>query len=358
LIGIVVATRPDIIKLTSVIRKMKAKRIPFKLIHAGQHYDANMSKNFFGELDLPLPDVFLDAAPENASDVSDLVPRVSKYLKTDSFDALVVLGDTNSAMTSALSACVSFIPVVHIEAGCRSFDRRMSEEINRVLIADCAELHFAPTRHCLKNLVEERVPGEAIFSGHPVVELVQDLMPQIDSWKRTDGVEGKFVIMTMHRPENSDSKEKLSFILRSLGKLDEQVIFPVHPRTMKNIKNFGIQKHIPKNVRLVSPMGYLEILRYIRRAHFVATDSGGIQQEAFLLNTPCLTIRRSFDWPETLEAGVNFLANPEVPGFVEALVAMSRSADALKLRFKNVEPVFGDGKASSLIVEKIADKYA
>jgi UDP-N-acetylglucosamine 2-epimerase len=352
-IGVFVATRPDIIKLTPVIRRMKEESLPFVLIHTGQHYDANMSDNFFGELKLPQPDSFLGAKPETASDVSDLIPRITNFLKKNPLDAVTVLGDTNSAMTVAVSACVLFLPVIHIEAGCRSFDRRMPEEINRVLIADCADLHFAPTRQCLKNLIEEKVPGEALFSGHPVVELVEELKPRIERLGRPQGLDQEFVILTLHRPENSDDKEKLGFILRSFGRIQMPVIFPVHPRTQKNLKLFGLYDKVPKNVQLVEPLGYLEMLRHIRYAHFVATDSGGVQQEAFLLGTPCLTIRRTFDWPETLEAGINFLANPEMPGFEDTIVAIANAADSIRMRFKNVENIFGGTNASKIIVDKI-----
>jgi UDP-N-acetylglucosamine 2-epimerase len=284
-----------------------------------------------------------------------MATKMNEFLKSVRMDAVVVLGDTNTALAGALVSAINFIPLAHVEAGCRSFDRRMPEEINRVIISDCADVNFAPTKKCLDNLHHESVPGDSILTGHPIVDLFREIGPSIggNSERAED-----YVLLTLHRPENVDLEHRLRLILSAFGKIEIPVVFPVHPRTRRRLKEFGMERDVPGNVEIMEPIRYLETLRLIRGAKFVATDSGGIQQEAFMLNTPCLTIRRSFEWTETFEAGVNFLANPDRPGFQEAMQSMLLTCDDIRLRFSNLDQIFGDGRASERIVQILSDRYS
>ena len=308
-----------------------------------------MSGALIEELDFN-PTHFLGSSPGESSNPLILAEIIKRFVESVALDAIVVLGDTNTALAAALVAATSSIPLAHIEAGCRSFDRSMPEEINRTIIADCADLNFAPTRKSFENLYREAVPGEIVLSGHPIVDLVRELAPKI---KPTSGLKD-YAVLTLHRPENVDTERKLSMILDTLGGLDMRFIFPVHPRTRKNMQNFGIEGKVPSNIETTNPVGYLDMLKLVKGAKFVATDSGGMQQEAFLLHTPCLTIRRTFEWVETFEAGVNFLANPDREGFGEAAQSMVLTCQHIKARFKNLDKIFGDGHASDRIVRKLS----
>lgn len=352
-IGIFVGTRPDIIKLSPVISELGRQNISYEIIHTGQHYDPAMSEAFFRELAIPEPDYFLGNSSQT-SDVNQIASNVSIFLRKRELGTIVTLGDTNSALGVALAGCLRMSRVAHIEAGCRSYDRRMPEELNRVLISDCASMHFAPTKSCLTNLIKESVPGEIVLTGHPIVDLLQKLSSRITEPKGNT----PYILLTLHRPENVDDKKKLEFILRTFGALPVHTIFPVHPRTRKNISEFGMESNIPKNISLCKPIGYLNLLENMKGSLFVATDSGGIQQEAYVLKVPCLTIRRSYEWVETFEAGVNILANPENPRFPETLNTMVAESMSIRDRFSNAGEIFGDGTASAKIVSYLKKETA
>ncbi len=311
-IAIFVGTRPEIIKMAPIIWDLtNHPKDDVPIVHTGQHYDWEMSEQVIRELKIPEPSQFLGVGSgSQGRQLSTIIASAEAYLLKKRIELAVVEGDTNSALGVALAASKNNIKVAHVEAGCRSFDRSMPEEINRILIADCADLNFAPTHNCLENLHMEGIPSNRIFlTGHPIVTLLEHLKGKIahsNVLTRLHLDKGKYVLATAHRQENVDYRSLLRAILKSLGNLPTTVILPLHPRTKKNIHNYKLSNLLRK-LHVTAPLGYLDTLRLIRDADAVVTDSGGIQQEAFLLGTPCLTIRRTTEWTETVENGGNIL---------------------------------------------------
>ncbi len=361
-IAIIVGTRPEIIKMHPIIKEVKTRNnLELLLIHTGQHYDWNMSNLFIEELELPQPNVFLNVkSGSHGAQTARIIARSERVLGEERPDIVLVEGDTNSSLGAALAASKLKIPVGHVEAGCRSFDKNMPEEINRVLIADLAKLHFAPTETCVQNLIREGVPREQIhFTGHPIVDLLHQVQNKIGkNILAKFGLKAKkYYFVTLHREENVDNKDILEGILRALLMLSQSkpVIFSVHPRTRKFIKKFRFKKYL-KKLTITSPVGYFGSLSLIKYAKIVLTDSGGIQQEAALLETPCITLRISTEWIETVDSGVNFLARSE-----NQIIATTRKLESefneIMSKSRLVKKVFGEPFVSSKIVDIIEEQY-
>lgn len=355
-IAVTVGTRPEIIKMQPIIKELQTRNA-FELlfVHTGQHYDRNMSDVFIEELELSQPDIFLNVkSPSPGTQMARIIGRFERTLRKEQPDMVLVLGDTNSAFGCAVAASKMNILVGHIEAGCRSFDRSMPEEINRVSIADLAEFHFAPTETCVRNLLNEGILKDHVFlTGHPIVDLLQKVKNKIssDAIKQFGLKEKEYCFVTVHRDGNITDKRRLSDILEALSDIASflRVIFPLHPHTYKCIRKFNLERRL-KNLNPVDPIGYFEALAVIKNAKIVLTDSGGVQQEAALLKTPCITVRPSTEWVETLNCGVNFLANSK-----EEIITMIKKVEdeyaEIEQRFKHVRSIFGKPSVSA----KIAD---
>lgn len=262
----------------------------------------------------------------------------------------LVEGDTNSSLGVSVAAAKLGIPLGHIEAGCRSFDVTMPEEINRKMISDCSSLNFAPTRDCVKNLRREGVRDETIYlTGHPIVDLFQEMNPLAErsTLLRKLGFEpAEYVLLTIHRQENTDDAKRLERILRGISALPIQVIFPIHPRTQQRIGKYGLS-HLLKDVHVVTPLGYADTLHLIEKAAAVLTDSGGIQQEAYLSRTPCITLRENTEWVETVQLGKNFLVGSNISKISRAF----KIARALRPKWKNDRPraIFGNDATRKIV---------
>jgi UDP-N-acetylglucosamine 2-epimerase (non-hydrolysing) len=306
----ILGTRPDIIKMQPIIRRIQKSNHAIFLIHTGQHYDFNMFDVFLSNLELPKPDYFLNAGSTSQSiQIGRVISRCETVFRKVKPDGVLVLGDTNSALGAAISASKLSIPIGHVEAGCRSFDKSMPEEINRTLISHMASLNFAPTSNCQQNLLREGLPdADIIVTGHPLVDLIEQLRPLL-SKNICPTNEKDFVLVTLHRRENILDEKKIKKLLMSFDKISEYlpVIFPCHPHTKKQIKLFGLSSKL-NHVSVLDPVDYLQSLSLVGKARMVLTDSGGIQQEAALLNTPCITLRDRTEWTETVDLGVNFIA--------------------------------------------------
>lgn len=359
-IAIFVGTRPEIIKMAPIIWDLRKRtNLSVPIIHTGQHYDLEMSEQFIRELAIPEPSQFLGVGSgSQGQQLSKVVASAEGYLTSELIDLAVVQGDTNSALGVALAASKNNIPLAHVEAGCRSFDKTMPEEINRVLIADCADLNLAPTKNCLKNLQNEGIRDTRIYlSGHPIVTLLHRLRGDI---KRSDMIKKMhlkkrgYVLATTHRQENVDSPRQLRTILKSLEDLPTTVVLPIHPRTKKNIDAFKLTGLLTR-LRTTSPLGYLNTLRLISDAEAVITDSGGIQQEAFLLGTPCLTIRKTTEWIETIENGGNFLVKRPTE-IVASFSKLRRNYDRILDNIHKAGDVFGDVNSAARISEALIKK--
>jgi len=283
-IAIVLGTRPEIIKLSPIIKELGIRRIPFYIVHTGQHYDHNLSGQFFTELGIDPPEY--------------VGTSLSRVFEEEPTRLVIVQGDTDSAWRGMASAVLHHIPVAHVEAGIRSFDDEMPEEWNRRDIDHRAKLLFAPTDIAKENLrLEGRTHG-VYMVGNTITDVVDQMRPQ-------HPIRDEYALLTIHRPALVDNKEQLSIVMKALSPIWMPIVFPIHPRTAKNIEKFKIK--IPKNVRVIQPVSYSESLKLIAEAKVVMTDSGGVQEEACLLQTPCVTIRDNTERPETLEIG-NILA--------------------------------------------------
>ena len=352
-IGLVVGTRPEIIKTAPIIRELEKQKIEFFVIHTGQHYSYKMDKIFFEELELKQPEYKLDVGSASHSEqTAKIMVGIENVMKKENPDVVVVQGDTNSTLAGTLVPIKMHIPVVHIEAGVRSFDRRMPEEINRMITTQCAEFHMAPTERTVINLLNFGIPRERIFmTGNTVVDACFQHM-EIAKKKFRENL-GDFALMTIHRPENVDDKKNFEDIVSAVSELDIDVICPIHPRSRKMIRRFDIKTD---RIKVVDPMGYLEFLYYLDSARFVLTDSGGVVEEAISLNVPSICMRDSTDRPEAVEAGGSVISGPDgdmITKYGKKMIHDGRFYSKMK---KTVNP-YGDGKSGKRIVGIIRKKH-
>lgn len=346
-IASVVGARPNFIKLAPV-HKALSKFASHTIVHTGQHYDYELSEIFFKEFSLPKPDYNLEVGSGKPTyQIAEIIRRLEKIFAMTRFDLVIVYGDTNSTFAGALAANRLGIRISHVESGLRSFDRRMPEEINRVLTDHIGDYLFAPTPTAVNNLKQERVYGKVVYTGDVSVEMVnraagfatkshilQDL-----------GLEPKsYMLFTMHRAENTGSKASLASVIRAFERLPEtRIVFPIHPRTARVLKELGLLGRLRRcrNVKLIPPVGYVDFIRLMQGAEKMMTDSGGAQKEAYMLRIPCITIRRNTEWVETVKAGWNILTDTVTDKIV-------RAARDWEPRGKT-RPIFGDGTASARI---------
>lgn len=356
MISFILGTRPEIIKLSPVIRECERRNIPFSILHTGQHYSYGMDRIFFEELELPEPNFPLDVGSGlHGEQTGKILARVEHVLFRQKPSIVLVQGDTNTVLGGALAAAKLHIPVGHVEAGLRSFDRNMPEEINRIVVDHIGDILFAPTETAAEYLRHEGIPDEKIFiTGNTIVDAVRE---HLAIAQKNAGIlnrflleDREFILVTAHRAENVDVREKLKGILDGLAAVHEKsgmpVIFPVHPRTRKMMEEFGL--HIPA-IRLIEPLGYLDFLLLESKAALLLTDSGGIQEEGCVLKVPCVTLRENTERPETLKVGSNMLAGTNSHTILNKAMEMM-----------NKDPVwenpFGDGMAAKRIVDILEDK--
>jgi UDP-N-acetylglucosamine 2-epimerase (non-hydrolysing) len=356
-VSVVLGTRPEIIKLSPVIRELERLKLDYSLVHTGQHYSYNMDRVFFEQLELPEAKYHLDVGSgSHGKQTGEMLKRVEEVLEKEQPDVVLVEGDTNTVLAGALAAVKLGIKVGHVEAGLRSYDRSMPEEINRVVADHCSDYLFAPTEKSEGILLHEGVPEDWVFVvGNTVVDAVNQNLELAEAKSKVLselGVKrGEFVLATSHRQENVDDKARFSGIIKGLRRVQEvlgvPVVYPVHPRARKQMERFGLESN---GIRLVEPLDYLAFLRLESCAKLVLTDSGGVQEEACILCVPCVTLRDNTERPETLEVGANILsgADPE------------RIVDCAKLMVDKkrswVNP-FGDGESGRRIVEILRKKF-
>ena len=303
----VVGARPQFIKAAPVSRALAEKGIAETLVHTGQHYDARLSQVFFDELGLDEPAINLDVGSgTHGWQTSAIMERLERFvLGEPAFDLMLVYGDTNSTMAAALVASKLQLPLAHVEAGLRSYDRSMPEEINRLVTDHLSQWLFCPTEVAIANLAKEGITRGILHSGDVMLDAVRMFAAKAERElplsEITDHAPGSYALATVHRPVNTDNPERLAGIFAGLGMLTYPVIMPLHPRTTNRIE--GI--HIPNNVTIERPKGYLAMLTLTRNARRVFTDSGGLQKEAYWLGVPCITLRRETEWTETLHNGWN-----------------------------------------------------
>ena len=350
MITIILGTRPEIIKMAPVIRACLKKDIEYSVLHTGQHYSYEMDRIFFEDLNLPLPDDNLDAGSgSHAEQTGKIMAGAGRILSAHPPDIVLVQGDTNTVLAGSLAAAKLHIPVGHVEAGLRSFDRRMPEEINRIVADHIADLLFAPTRLARRNLRHEGIDAAKIHvTGNTVVDAVfqnREIARKGTAILHDLGLTPRhYFLVTAHRQENVDVKHHFTGIIAALESLADRygmpVLFPMHPRAQKMVKEFGIDPH---GITVLQPIGYLDFLELEAQASLILTDSGGVQEEACILNVPCVTLRENTERPETIDAGANMLAGTGAEKIVQAAGTMM---DAPRT-WKNP---YGDGKAAERIV--------
>lgn len=340
----IVGARPQFVKLAPVLSACHKLELPCKVIHTGQHYDANMSDLHFKVLELPQPDFNLAiGSGSHGQQTGQMLAAIENILISEAPGGVVVYGDTNSTLAGALAAAKLHIPVAHVEAGLRSFDRKMPEEINRVTTDHLACQHFCPTAHAVELLKREGIEG--LFTG----DVMYDALLSLKAHAPRPSIDKPYILATIHRAENTDQPERFQAIWQALCELSQEtsVIFPVHPRTRPLIANLGLKT--PSGLELCEPVSYLEMLGLIEKAELMLTDSGGVQKEALLLETPCVTVRATTEWPETIQARANVLAAAEPQAILKACAQMRAAQIDTSLK------PYGDGRASAVIAKKLKE---
>lgn len=343
----IVGARPQFVKAAVVSRAVRevAREV---LIHTGQHYDDAMSARFFRELEIPEPDYDLEVGSHSHGvQTALMLERIEDVLEQEVPDQVLVYGDTNSTLAGAMAAVKLRIPVGHVEAGLRSFNRRMPEEINRVLTDHISSLLFCPTDTAVENLRKEGVTDGVFMTGDVMYDALKfylEKTPAEEVLERRGLMSGGYLLLTVHRAESTDDPARLAAIARALSAVEEKVFFPAHPRTLKALAKNGIS--LGENVEVADPVGYLEMLALESRARMILTDSGGVQKEAYLVGVPCVTLRDETEWVETVETGWNILTGADR----EKIVQTVRTFQPPPAR----PDLFGDGMAAEKIARIIS----
>ena len=318
----IVGARPQFVKLAPVSRMLRQRHEEL-IIHTGQHYDYRMSSLFFEELALPEPDYHLHVSSgPHGKQTALMLDAIEQVLLDVKPDWIVVFGDTNSTLAGALAAAKLHIPIAHIEAGLRSYNRTMPEEINRVVTDHLSQRLFCPTETARIQLAQEGITENVEIVGDVMYDILLQMQPRLAANAQvllaTLGVASHhFVLATVHRASNTDDAEAMRRIAHALNMLDTPVIFPIHPRTQARMAAYDITW--AEHIHFIEPVGYLDMLTLEESAHCVVTDSGGVQKEAFFLGTPCVTLREETEWPETVETGWNVLVGSNEKALVEAV---------------------------------------
>lgn len=352
-IAVVLGTRPEIIKMAPVIRECQRQSLDYFVLHTGQHYSYDMDKVFFEQLELPQPKYNLDVGSgSHAEQTGKIMSGVEEILIKENPDTLLVQGDTNTVMAGALAASKLHIKVGHVEAGLRSFDRNMPEEINRVVADHVSDYLFAPTETARNNLSREGIPEDKIYvTGNTIVDSVyqsKEIAERKVHILNDLGLGPKeYFLVTAHRAENVDNSNKLKEIIKGLELIKKEfglpVVLPMHPRTKKMVREFGLKFD---GIWTIEPLGFLEFLQLEANAKLALTDSGGVQEETCILGVPCVTLRDNTERPETLEVKSNLLAGTNSKAMLKGVKQMLELGNGWK------NP-FGDGTTSKRILEAI-----
>jgi UDP-N-acetylglucosamine 2-epimerase (non-hydrolysing) len=356
---LVVGTRPNFMKVAPILEAMKAyPEIEPRLVHTGQHYDHQMSQVFFEDLELPEPDVYLGVGSgSHAKQTADIMVAFEPVVQEQAPDWIVVVGDVNSTAACALVGAKLNVPVAHVEAGIRSFDRTMPEEINRIVTDAVSTYLFPPSQYGYDNLMREgKSPDQVFLVGNTMIDTLRRWEPVARTRQKhlQLGLKADYALMTLHRPHNVDNRGNLMGILEAIESIQRKipVVFPVHPRTVQRLKDFGLAERLLNmpNLFQEKPMGYLDFLSLMMHARLVLSDSGGIQEETAVLGVPCLTMRENTERPETLTLGTSRLVG-NCPNRIRQAVDEVLAAPPPLPCY----PLIWDGKAGVRIVERLVE---
>ena len=349
----IVGVRPQIIKAAPLIKLLnKHRKIELQLLHTGQHYDSEMSRAFFRDFDLPRPLVNLGVGSgTHAQQTAVMMIGIEKALFRYKPDVALVFGDANTALAGALAAAKIRIPTAHIESGLRSGNLEMPEEVNRILVDHCSDMLFAPTKLAERNLLREGISSKSVFHvGDTMVDAMLQWRKAIQSstvLNRLALEPESYMVLTTHRAENVDDRRRLSAIISAVLKIGVLAAFPVHPRTRRNLHQFGLWPKVSQSrcILPIEPLDYMDTLCLMKNSRIVLTDSGGMQKEAFLLQVPCLTLRNETEWLETVALNANRLVGVDTSRIVKEATRLLADRDAKK-RLSRLKNPFGDGQAS------------
>lgn len=357
----VVGARPNFMKVAPVHKafiKKYAGVVNHKICHTGQHYDEKMSDIFFKQLNIPEPDFYLGVGGgSHAEQTGKIMIEFEKVLLNEKPDLVIVVGDVNSTIACSLTARKLNIKVAHVEAGLRSFDRTMPEELNRILTDSISDFLFVTEDSGVNNLRNEGVNEDKIFFvGNCMIDSLIDILPHSDKSGILNDLKltpNNYVLVTMHRPSNVDNPERLKELINLLNDISakRKLVFPVHPRTRKNLEQFGLMKNLNKNIILTDPIGYVDFVSLIKNSELIITDSGGIQEESTYLGVQCITLRKSTERPSTVDIGSNQLVGED---FDKAKEAAIRVLNGYKKK-GNVPPLW-DGKSAERIADILVDE--
>ncbi len=345
----VVGARPEFIQAMSVSRAIRKNHQEI-LVHTGQHYDYKMSQTFFDELGIPVPDYNLEVGSgSHAAQTAEILVRFEEVVRKENPDVVLVRGDTNSTLAGALVAGKLHIPVVHVEAGERSFDRRMPEEINRLVADQLSSAYFCVSQTAVKQLAAEGITNNVFWVGDVMLDANlanRSLARQKSTILSTLGLASEqYALVTVHRAANTDDPARLSNIVKALSNVGELVVFPVHPRTRGALVK--VDTHIGENIRLIEPVGYYDMMVLEEHARIIATDSGGVQREAYFMQKPCITLRDETEWTETVQVGWNKLVGVNVELITHTWNTFAPPAEQ--------PPIFGDGTAGEKIAKLLGE---
>jgi UDP-GlcNAc3NAcA epimerase len=348
----VVGNRPQFVKAAAVSHRLRAVASE-ALVHTGQHYDDELSRVFFDEFGLPRPDHRLDlGGGTNTGQTARMLHALEPLVAAERPDVLLVYGDTNSTLAGAIAGAQAGVPVAHVEAGMRSYDRTMPEELNRVVADHAAALLLCSSDRSADTLRGEQVTGEVVVVGDVMVDVATLLAPR--ARERTGVLEvcgvrsGEYLAATAHRAGNVDSPARLERLVELLLAVDGPVVLPVHPRTRARLDDAGLLERLQRGVRVVPPLGYLDFTALLVHARAVLTDSGGVQKEAYLAGVPCVTLRSTTEWTETVDAGWNVLVDLDADA---AVAALRRPLPVER------PPLYGDGRAGERVVEALMSRF-
>ncbi|WP_408955103.1 non-hydrolyzing UDP-N-acetylglucosamine 2-epimerase [Natroniella sp. ANB-PHB2] len=345
----IVGARPQFIKAAPVSRELSKENQEI-LVHTGQHYDQNMSDIFFKELNIPKPDYNLGIGSDShGKQTGKMLAEIEEVILEEKPDVLLVYGDTNSTIAGALAASKLLIPVIHIEAGLRSYNKDMPEEQNRILTDHISKLLFCPTETAVKNLKKEGITQGVENVGDVMYDAVLynvELSKQKSDILEELGVEAKgYILATVHRAENTNSKERLKNIVQAFNDSNEHIVLPLHPRTKNYLEKYDLQFN--DNVQIIEPVGYLDMLMLESNSKKILTDSGGVQKEAYFLKVPCITMRDETEWIETVDYGWNFLVSANYELILDKIKNFNGGNEIIKC--------FGNGDASQKIVNAMVE---
>lgn len=349
----VIGARPQFIKASAVSKAIQeSSKLSETIIHTGQHFDKNMSDIFFSEMNIPEPMINLDLGSlSHGAMTGRQLEKLEDIFSKESPDLVLVYGDTNSTLSASLAAAKIHIPVAHIEAGLRSFNKKMPEEINRIISDHLSDFLFVPSEEAKKNLVNEGIDevkihnvGDVMFDATKIFSDLSEKRSNILSELKISPKQ--YILSTIHRPENTDHPQRLKNIFEAFNESQREFIIPLHPRTKKIIMAENIA--IGEKIKIIDPVGYLDMISLQKNANLIASDSGGIQKEAFFYKVPCITLRDETEWVETVEAGMNKIVSADKNKILKAL-SLDEFSDV-----KHNNP-YGDGNSSNKIVKILED---